>query len=94
MANYHYPRAPRGFSSNLNHTNRSCAKNSTSNIQNRKRVCESVIGLFMGREVAWIVGDLHCRIRSDVTAAKAIEHFTPARCYEARQNRFRLPDGK
>ncbi len=32
-----------------------------------------MIGLFMGREVAWIVGDLHCRIRSGVTAAKAIE---------------------
>ena len=36
-------------------------------------MCESVTGLFMGREVAWTVDDLHCRIRSGVTAAKAIK---------------------
>jgi hypothetical protein len=36
-------------------------------------MCESVTGFFMTLELAWTVGDLHYRIRSGVTSAKAIE---------------------
>jgi hypothetical protein len=42
-------------------------------MRSRKRMCESVIGLFTGRDVASTVGGSQCRTRSGVTPAKAIE---------------------
>src|SRR2546421_148331 len=69
-----------GFGSDLTHTDRQCAKNSTCNMQSRKRMCELVIGLSTGPNAAWTVCDLHCRIRSGVTLAKAIEQTSRRSC--------------